>query len=463
MSLIPLSDNLAAWKLLPGVSQWVLDAVKKGYRIQFATRPPQFQEVLPTIVGTHQTLFLQEELLSLLRKGAIEHVPLPDQDLGFYSRYFIVPNKRGRGGCIHSVTTTFTKCMDAALVPLRLQGIRVLNYLDDWLILAHSKAMTASHQDVVLALLRILGLRINLEKCVLSPSQRNTFLGVICDSTMMWACLSPAWVASILSAVNSVQLDQSLSVAEAQRVLGLMAAAANVIPLGLLHMRPFQFWLRGAGFHPRRHPLDAIRVMRRRLYTLLTWTRPQFLAAGPTLRACHHHRTLLTDASLSVWVRRSPSCRPCLPSWDLSVVLDMLLEAPFESMESASEKFLTLKMALLLVLASLRRVGDLQALSVTPICLEFAPGMSKAILQRRAGCVPKVRRMAGRPVILQAFCLLPHESAEQERLHLLCPVRALRTYVHRFGSWHKSPSLFICFAAGTRVIRSPSITWHTGW
>ncbi|KAK3571022.1 hypothetical protein QTP86_000647 [Hemibagrus guttatus] len=146
--------------------------------------------------------------------------------------------------------------------------------------------------------------------CFAAGTRRNTFLGVICDSTMMWACLSPAWVASILSAVNSVQLDQSLSVAEAQRVLGLMAAAANVIPLGLLHMRPFQFWLRGAGFHPRRHPLDAIRVMRRRLYTLLTWTRPQFLAAGPTLRACHHHGTLLTDASLSVWVRSWTAAPP---------------------------------------------------------------------------------------------------------------------------------------------------------
>ncbi|KAK3569337.1 hypothetical protein QTP86_026807 [Hemibagrus guttatus] len=62
-----------------------------------------------------------------------------------------------------SVPHTFTKCMDAAFAPLRLQGIRVLNCLDDWLILAHSKAMS-SHWEVVLAHMRLLGLRINPEK-----------------------------------------------------------------------------------------------------------------------------------------------------------------------------------------------------------------------------------------------------------------------------------------------------------
>lgn len=34
---------------------------------------------------------------------------------------------------------TFTKCVDAALAPLRLQVIRVLNCIDSWLILAHSE------------------------------------------------------------------------------------------------------------------------------------------------------------------------------------------------------------------------------------------------------------------------------------------------------------------------------------
>ncbi len=42
---------------------------------------------------------------------------------------------------------TFMKCMDAALAPLRLQGIRVLNYLDDWLILAHSGSLQGANES----------------------------------------------------------------------------------------------------------------------------------------------------------------------------------------------------------------------------------------------------------------------------------------------------------------------------
>lgn len=37
--LVPLSEKLAAWKLLPNISPWVLKTVPKGYRIQFPTGP----------------------------------------------------------------------------------------------------------------------------------------------------------------------------------------------------------------------------------------------------------------------------------------------------------------------------------------------------------------------------------------------------------------------------------------
>ncbi|KAL0149336.1 hypothetical protein M9458_055374 [Cirrhinus mrigala] len=42
---------------------------------------------------------------------------------------------------------TFTKCVDAALAPLRLQGIHILNYIVDWLTVAQSEQMAVRQQE----------------------------------------------------------------------------------------------------------------------------------------------------------------------------------------------------------------------------------------------------------------------------------------------------------------------------
>ncbi len=52
----------------------------------------------------------------------------------------------------------FTKVMEAALVPLREAGIRVLNYLDDWLILAQYPELLCKHRYTMLSHLSRLGL-----------------------------------------------------------------------------------------------------------------------------------------------------------------------------------------------------------------------------------------------------------------------------------------------------------------
>ncbi len=89
-------------------------------------------------------------------------------------------------------------------------------------------------------------------------------------------------------------------------------------------------------------------------------------------------------------VQRLRPVRPIgVPFWDLSVVLEGLMEAPFEPLESAPEPILTLKVTLLLALTSLKRVGDLQALSISEMCMDFAPGLVKVTLRPRPGYVPK--------------------------------------------------------------------------
>ncbi|KAK3545899.1 hypothetical protein QTP70_016590 [Hemibagrus guttatus] len=188
--------------LLPGVSQWVLDTVKKGYRIQFATRPPSvlksaahYRRRTPNFVSPRRTSLPSEKrgrrICSPSRSGfgllqpvfhcvkggrgaASSSGPASSElypkrlartpevpQVCFWGRSLpvsVLPFGLALSPC------TFSKCM--ALATQCLQGIRVFNYLDDWLILAHSKAMAASHGEVVLAHMWSLGLKINPEKCV---------------------------------------------------------------------------------------------------------------------------------------------------------------------------------------------------------------------------------------------------------------------------------------------------------
>ncbi len=56
-------------------------------------------------------------------------------------------------------------------------GIRIHNYLDDWLILTRSEAVLTSHKTLLLSYLGCLGLRVNFAKSILSPSQTSFIPG----------------------------------------------------------------------------------------------------------------------------------------------------------------------------------------------------------------------------------------------------------------------------------------------
>ncbi len=142
-------------------------------------------------------------------------------------------------------------------------------------------------------------------------------------------------------------------------------------------------------------------------------------------------------------MRLRPRVRSRVPPWDLAVVLEALCKPPFEPIEEVSERLLTLKTVLLLAISSLKRVGDLQALSVASI--DFAPGLAKVFLYPRVGYVPKVPSSVPRPVVLQAFCPPTNRESYQEKLNCMCPVRALDAYVHRTALWRKSDQLLVCY------------------
>lgn len=99
-------------------------------------------------------------------------------------------------------------------------------------------------------------------------------------------------------------------------------------------------------------------------------------------------------------------------------------------LESTSEKLLTLKLALLSASTSFKRVED----SVSNLfLLRFSLGIMYSLHTEL-----HYKGTFNNWLMLQAIFFSPHESPGQERLHLLCPVRAVRIYIHCLGQWPMS-------------------------
>ncbi len=81
--------------------------------------------------------------------------------------------------------------------------------------------------------------------------------------------------------------------------------------------------------------------------------------------------------------RFNPLCPHLVPSWDLPLVLTALKQEPFEPLQSVELKRMSLKTVLLIALASVKRIGDLQAFSVDDSCLQFRSGDSHFVLRPR--------------------------------------------------------------------------------
>ncbi|KAI2668460.1 ORF V: Enzymatic polyprotein [Labeo rohita] len=259
--LVPLVDYLAAWKLLPNVSAWVLRTVERGYRIQFGAPPPPFNGVFPTVVSPEQCLVMDQEVETLLRMRP--------------SRWSFL--KTGSPGSTAALSPrTFTKCVDAALAPLRLRGIRILNYIDDWLILAQSEHMAVQHH------MKELGLRLNAKKSVLSPLQRTTYLGVVWDHD----------AGTFVTCSNRV--DPHCSHESERRPVTHCKAVPTTAGSDSSCFQHDTFW-------PAVHQTPTVVAQDQGVRALDMWKKPWSLSQGPVLGVPCRRVMLVTDASLTGW------------------------------------------------------------------------------------------------------------------------------------------------------------------
>ena len=131
----------------------------------------------------------------------------------------------------------FTKILRPLAAKLRKQGIQILFYLDDLLVLAQSQQMLDQHIQLLAHELTSLGFKLNHKKCVWIPTQRLDFLGFQIDSIQMKLYLPSEKVEKITKECRHFVNKSEVSARDFAHLIGLLSSTIPTIEVAPLHYR----------------------------------------------------------------------------------------------------------------------------------------------------------------------------------------------------------------------------------
>jgi ribonuclease HI len=192
----------------------------------------------------------------------------------------------------------FTKLMKPVLGIIRKQGILIVCYIDDIIIIANTRDECLSQINFVLSTLKNLGFIINWEKSNLTPSRQCKFLGFIIDSARFRITLPNEKAIKILCSIESLLRKERPRVRQLAQVIGNLISAVPGIKYGWLYTRNLE-----------RNKLKSLKCGSYESYvsisqeskTELLWWQHHLLAGYNDIRTDDYKITIYTDASLSGW------------------------------------------------------------------------------------------------------------------------------------------------------------------
>ncbi|XP_028297420.1 LOW QUALITY PROTEIN: uncharacterized protein LOC114459327 [Gouania willdenowi] len=266
-----------------------------------------FLKVLPfhmlCVADVLRTVSAGDWLVTVDLKDAYFHVPIAPHHRPFLRFMFMdkVYQFRFLPFGLSLAPRIFTRCVAAAVSPLQASGVSILSYLDDWLVISRTREQVLRDTAALFSHIGNLGLKVNYAKSNLVPSQVVRYLGLVLDSSVMRASLSPELVSALLGLLWRFQHGALLQYGLVLRLMGMLALASMVIPLRLLTLRPFQVWMNSLHLDPSRHRHKVVRVSAQCLLTLPPWRRAYLMSGVPMGRVASRRGVVKTDASLMGW------------------------------------------------------------------------------------------------------------------------------------------------------------------
>ena len=195
----------------------------------------------------------------------------------------------------------FTRVFAAMSAWAHARGIRLLRYLDDWLVLSSSEKKAKESIRELLSLCRTLGIVINEKKSDLVPSQSAKYLGMTIDTGAGKVFPSLARVEKFLAVAERFCSMQSPPAQLWQVILGHLASLERLVPHGRLRMRSLQWHLKSQWSPESDPPSLPVALPEEARRDLSWWMVRDHLLVGVRFGTPAPDLHLYSDASSSGW------------------------------------------------------------------------------------------------------------------------------------------------------------------
>ncbi|XP_048259405.1 uncharacterized protein LOC125384396 [Haliotis rufescens] len=195
---------------------------------------------------------------------------------------------------------TFTKLLKPVVSIARRAGIRLIIYLDDMILFAHSPESLVRCRESLLYLLKNLGFIINKEKSVLVPCQNLNFLGFEIDSQCLTLTLPQKKVTDILQRCHRILKLPVVKIRTLATLLGKLSASMRAIVPAQLHCRFLQMQSSRELLEHQSYE-HRIKLSRKCVQEIHWWVDNLSTFNGKPISAIHPDLILQTDATNLGW------------------------------------------------------------------------------------------------------------------------------------------------------------------
>ena len=195
---------------------------------------------------------------------------------------------------------TFTKLLRPVAAKLREQGLRLVIYLNDFLLMADSAEKLPAHTQILVNLLQELGFVLNTKKCVLEPSQIIEFLGFVVNSRLMTILLPEEKMEKVKKECRHLLNKRCASGRVLAHLIGLLTSTTPAILPAPLHYRGLQRLKNRALSLSHSYDLE-IELDEDARKDLHFWISQMHLWNGRPITTPTAEVTIMSDASTSGW------------------------------------------------------------------------------------------------------------------------------------------------------------------